>query len=152
MTRDELLARLKGYEWTDFECKKAQRDVPNDAYKTVSAFANTEGGWLLFGVSDKEGVLTVSGVDPDAFDRVQNDFLSTLRAGDKFNHVITVDPHVYDLDGKRILAFYVPESPRHQKPVYLKGNPRDSFIRRAAGEFTGYGASHRVPQPLSTAC
>lgn len=25
-------------------------------------------------------------------------------------------------------------------------------IRRAAGEFTGYGASHRVPQPLSTAC
>ena len=134
MTRDELLARLKGYEWTDFECKKAQRDVPNDAYKTVSAFANTEGGWLLFGVSDKEGVLTVSGVDPDAFDRVQNDFLSTLRAGDKFNHVITVDPHVYDLDGKRILAFYVPESPRHQKPVYLKGNPRDSFIRRAAGD------------------
>lgn len=24
--------------------------------------------------------------------------------------------------------------------------------RRAAGEFTGYGASHRIPQPLPTAC
>ena len=44
MTRDELLTRLKGYEWTDFECKKAQRGVPNDAYATVSAFANTVGG------------------------------------------------------------------------------------------------------------
>ena len=45
MTRDELLARLKGYEWSDFECKKAQRGVPNDAYVTVSAFANSAGGW-----------------------------------------------------------------------------------------------------------
>lgn len=134
MTKDELLARLKGYEWIDFECKKAQRGVPDDAYKTVSAFANTEGGWLLFGISDKDGVLTVSGVDPTAFDRVQNDFLSTLRAGDKLNHVLAIDPHVYEIEGKRILAFYIPECPRHQKPIYLKGNPRDSFIRRAAGD------------------
>ena len=27
MTRDELIARLSGYEWSDFECKKAKRDV-----------------------------------------------------------------------------------------------------------------------------
>lgn len=41
MTRDELLARLKGYEWTAFACKKAQWGVPKDAYLTVSAFATT---------------------------------------------------------------------------------------------------------------
>jgi predicted HTH transcriptional regulator len=57
VTRDELVARLKGYEWTDFECKKAQRSVPRDTYSTVSAFANTEGGWLLFGVSEVNGQL-----------------------------------------------------------------------------------------------
>ena len=28
MTRDELIARLQGYEWTDFECKKARNAVP----------------------------------------------------------------------------------------------------------------------------
>jgi ATP-dependent DNA helicase RecG len=134
MTRDELLARLKGYEWTDFECKKAQRGVPKDAYVSVSAFANTEGGWLLFGVFEENGQLKVGGVDPDAFDRVQNDFLSALRGGQKFNQMITVQPHVHELDGKRILAFHIPESPRHQKPVYLKGNPRDSYVRRAASD------------------
>lgn len=132
MTREELLTRLKRYEWTDFECKKAHRDVPKDAYATVSAFANTQGGWLLFGVSENAGELEVTGVDPKAFDRVQNDFLSTLRGGQKLNHIINAEPHVYELDGNRILAFYIPESLRHQKPVYLNSNPRETYLRRAA--------------------
>lgn len=134
MTRDELIARLEGYEWTDFECKKAQREVPKDAYTTVSAFANTQGGWLLFGVSENNGQLEVSGVDPAAFDRVQNAFLTTLRSGQKLNHIISAEPHVYELEGNRILAFFIPEAVRHQKPVYLNGNPRDSYIRRAASD------------------
>lgn len=53
MTKDELIACLKGYEWTDFECKKARADVLKDVYSTVSTFANIKGGWLLFGVSEK---------------------------------------------------------------------------------------------------
>ena len=134
MTKDELITRIKGYEWTDFECKKARASVPREAYVTVSAFANTEGGWLLFGVSENGGELEVTGVDPKAFDRVQNEFLSTLRGGQKCNQIINAQPKVYDLEGKRILAFYVPESPRHQKPVYLNGNPRDTYLRRAASD------------------
>ena len=132
MTKDELISRLKGYEWTEFECKRAQRDVPKDVYSTVSAFANTQGGWLLFGVTEKNGLLEASGVDPDAFDRVQNAFLTTLRAGQKLNQIVNATPYAYDIDGKRILAFYIPELERHRKPVYLNGNPWDSYIRRAA--------------------
>lgn len=132
MTRDELIARLKGYEWADFECKKARSDVPKDAYATVSAFANTQGGWLLFGVSENNGQLEVTGVDPAAFDRIQDAFLTTLRSGQKLNRIICAEPHVYELNGKRILAFFIPESGRYQKPVYLNGNPRESYVRRAA--------------------
>jgi ATP-dependent DNA helicase RecG len=132
MTRDELIARLKGYEWTDFECKKARRDVPKDAYSTVCAFANTAGGWLLFGVSEEKGGLKISGVDRDAFDQVHSAFLTTLRSGQKFNQILYAEPHVHEIDDKRILAFFIPESDRHQKPIYLNGNPRDSYIRRAA--------------------
>lgn len=127
MTRDELIERLQAFEWTDFECKKARSAVSKDAYSTVSAFANTSGGWLLFGVSETDGQLEVTGVDSKAFDRVQNDFLSALRGGQKFNHIISVDPKVYEVDGHRILAFYVPESPRHLKPVYLKNDPRETY-------------------------
>ncbi len=132
MTREELIARLRGYEWSDFECKKARRAAPKDAYSNVSAFANTQGGWLLSGVSEAKGHRVLTGADADAFDRVQDAFLTTLRSGQKINRIIVAEPHVHEIDEKRILAFFIPESGRNQKPVYLNGNPRDSFIRRAA--------------------
>ena len=132
MNQNDLLARLNGIEWNDFECKRAQRGVPEDAYKTVSAFANTAGGWLVFGVSEVNGQLEVTGVEEP--DRVQTDFLSTLRGGQKLNRVIAVTAHRYEIDGKHVFAFHVPESSRSEKPVYLKGDPRQSYLRRGAGD------------------
>jgi len=132
MNQDELLARLNGFEWNDFECKRAQRGVPEDAYKTVSAFANTAGGWLVFGVSERDGELEITGVEEP--DKVQNDFLAALRGGQKLNRVIAVEPWKFEIDGKHIFAFHVPESSRADKPVYLKGDPRQSYIRRGAGD------------------
>ena len=73
MTKDELIARLGKYEWNDVEFKKAQRDVPKNAYETVSAFSNTAGGYLVFGVKDTEGNFEIVGVIE--VDKVQNDFL-----------------------------------------------------------------------------
>ena len=49
MTQDELIELLNAHEWRDVEFKEAQRAVPRDAYETVSAFANTDGGRLVFG-------------------------------------------------------------------------------------------------------
>jgi ATP-dependent DNA helicase RecG len=132
MNQDELLARLNGFEWNDFECKRAQRGVPEDAYRTVSAFANTAGGWLVFGVSERDGQLEVTGVE--APDKVQNDFLAVLRSGQKLNRVVAVDAHRFEIDGKHVFAFHVPEAPRADKPLYLKGDPRQSYIRRGGGD------------------
>ena len=132
MNREELVERLRKYEWSDIEFKQARRGVPQDAYKTVSAFANTAGGWLVFGVSDSSGTLDVVGVVE--VDKVQNDFLSTLRAGNKLNRVIAVEEQAEEMDGKTLLVFHVPESPRGDKPVYLGGDIRESYIRRGAGD------------------
>ena len=52
MTKEELVARLKKPEWSDLECKRSRNGVSEDAYRTVSAFSNTEGGSLVFGVKD----------------------------------------------------------------------------------------------------
>ena len=128
MDQDELIKRLEGYEWKDIEFKKAQRGVPNDAYETVSAFSNTAGGWLVFGVQDDRGRYEIVGVLE--VDKVQNDFLSALRTGDKLNRVIATDDNLLSLDDKTLLVFYIPEARRQEKPVYLKGDIRKSFIRR----------------------
>ena len=131
MTREELLDRLQKYEWSDIEFKQARRGVPQNAYKTVSAFANTAGGWLVFGVREAGGSFEVVGVVE--VDKVQRDFLSTLRAGDKLNRVIAAEADAHEVDGKTLLVFHVPESPRHDKPIYLGRDIHESFIRRGAG-------------------
>lgn len=132
MNRDELIERLSGYEWNDVEFKTCQRGVGDSAYQTVSAFSNTEGGWLIFGVREKDRNYEVVGVIE--VDKVQNDFLSTLRTGDKLNRVIQSTPYLIEEDGKTVLAFYIPEARRQDKPVYLRGDIRLSYIRRAGGD------------------
>ena len=132
MTRSELIDRLSKYEWSDVEFKEARNAAPRSAYETVSAFANTAGGWLVFGVGDRGGSLEIVGVLQ--VDKVQNEFLSTLRSGQKISRAIDVAEDMVETDGKTLLVFHIPESPRSEKPVYLDGDIRRSFIRRGAGD------------------
>jgi len=132
MDQDELIARLNKFEWNDVEFKRAQRGVPDTAYETVSAFANTAGGYLVFGVEDNHGSFEIVGVIE--VDRVQNDFLSCLRSGRKLNRLISVQESAMEHDGKTLLVFFVPEARRKDKPIYLDGDIRKSYIRRGGGD------------------
>ena len=80
MSIDEKTIRetlLKG-ERVTLECKKAQSNVPVDAWKTYSAFANTYGGLILLGVyedlkeKDISKRFTITGVDDAA--KIRKDF------------------------------------------------------------------------------
>ena len=53
MIKEELIAKLNDIEWEDFEVKEARSEVPKSVWGTVSAFSNTAGGWLIFGVGKK---------------------------------------------------------------------------------------------------
>ena len=132
MTREELLDRLQKYEWSDIEFKEAARAAPKSAYRTVSAFANTAGGWLVFGVRDDGGSFEVAGVIE--VDKVQNEFLSTLRSQTKLNRAINAGEDVVEAGGKTLLIFHIPESPRSEKPVCLDGSPSNSFVRRGGSD------------------
>ena len=128
MNREALVDRLKRPEWSDAEFKQARAAVPKSAYEAASAFANTGGGTIVFGVRDRDGEIEVVGVD--RVDKVQNEFLSTIRSGQKLSRSIEVDADAIEVDGKTLLAFFIRESPRGRKPVYLDGNPNRTFIRR----------------------
>ena len=132
MEKAELIERLRGYEWNDVEFKRAQRGIPDSAYETVSAFSNTEGGWLVFGIQDGAGGYEIVGVLE--VDKIQNDFLSVLRSGQKLNRVIVAKERLIEDDGRTLLVFHIPEARRQDKPVYLNGDIRRSFLRRGAGD------------------
>ena len=130
MNRDEFIQLLKRHEWNNIEFKEAKNAVPRNAYETVSAFANTAGGHLVFGAK-KDGICfkVVGVIDVD---KVQNEFISTLRSKEKISLIIDVKEYLCDLEEKDILVFYVPEASRTEKPVYLAG--KKAFIRKGAAD------------------
>ena len=67
-------------------------------------------------------------------DKVQNDFLSVLRSGQKLNRVVAARAGLIDDNGRALLIFHIPEARRQDKPVYLSHDIRRSFVRRGAGD------------------
>lgn len=137
MTQDELVDLLHAHEWRDVEFKEARRAVPKDAYETVAAFANTEGGHLVFGVRETGSGVDGSHVEPVGVldvDKVQGEFLNTLRQPAKISVVVEVKEELHRLGDSDLLVFYVPEVPRSQKPVYLNGDIRRAFVRSGGSD------------------
>ena len=132
MTQDQLIELLRRHEWRDVEFKEARRSVPRDAYETVSAFANTEGGHLVFGVRERGREMEIVGVLD--VDKVQSEFLSTLRQPDKLSVVVDVEEELHRHGDSDLLIFYVPEAHRSQKPVFLNGNVGRSFVRSGGSD------------------
>lgn len=62
MTREELIQKLSSLEWEDFEAKAANSELPKSVWETVSAFSNTNGGWIVLGVKQKGNEFEIEGV------------------------------------------------------------------------------------------
>lgn len=108
MTKEELLERLNDIEWNDFEVKEASGGLPKSMWETVSAFSNTEGGWIIFGVNGGS-VYVVNGVpNPE---QMEQDIITTLHSHTKFNAPISCKAARYKIDDKDILAFEIPFHP-----------------------------------------
>ena len=129
MNKDQLLKRLSGIEWDDFEAKEARVALPDDIAKTISAFSNTAGGYIVFGVKETGGKFVIGGVENP--DKIQSDFISLLR-GEKFNIPLSSKGDIHRIDGKVVLVFHIEEMPRQAKPVYFGGDIRNTFVRLAA--------------------
>lgn len=122
-TKEELIAKIQEIEWDDFEAKTARNELPKNTWDTVSSFSNTSGGWILFGVAQHGKKFDIEGVNNG--EKIELDFNSTLRNG-KFNQVLWAQGKKFIIDGKLVLAFYVPSSPF--KPIWYN-SPKNTFIR-----------------------
>ncbi|MCG8700460.1 MAG: putative DNA binding domain-containing protein [Bacteroidales bacterium] len=128
MTKDEFVNKLEGLEWEDFEVKEAKGGLPKSIWETVSAFSNTNGGWLILGVKQIGNDYEICGVKNA--EKLEQDFLNTLR-GTKFNVFVSTKQHIYKFDNKNVLAFYVPV--HKKKPVYYNSQA-NTFIRRGSAD------------------
>lgn len=87
----EFLASID-HEDEHFEAKASANNIPTNAWETMSAFANTGGGVILFGVSERPDGFEASGVsDPE---RLKRDLQTGLRDRRKISHEVSSNHHI----------------------------------------------------------
>ena len=118
------------------ECKAAASSLPKDFWKTFSAFSNTQGGFILLGVSEDNNEFKITGVK-DA-NKMVDDLFSQARGGQKVSHHSLNDDNVfYDKDiflEKKVIAIYVPRAENNHIPVHLNGNITNAYTRCNTGD------------------
>ena len=118
------------------EAKKALGGLPKSIWETYSAFANTYGGIILLGVEEwpDKSLHTVDLPDPDGlikgfWDMVNNPNKASV------NVLSSKDVFVQEVDGDHIVVIHVPRAERSYKPVYVDGNPLNTYRRNGEGDY-----------------
>ena len=129
-------------EGNRLEVKEAQGGLPHSIWSTYSAFANTNGGFILLGVKElkDKSFLPVGLSKPEQW---VTDFWNTINNSKKVNINILLDKHVRieTVDGKTIIVIEVPRAERGFRPVFLDEKPYSETYRR-----NGEGDYHCTPQ------
>ncbi len=103
--------------------KKQMLEVkrPKSWLKSVSAFANGEGGTLIFGISDDDEIVGLADAEGDA-DKISEEIKS------KLDPVPAVNLEPKEIDGKKLILLHV--YPGQETPYYYIGDKqRLAFVR-----------------------
>lgn len=103
----QLKALIARGERIDVEFKACRDQLPKSVYETVCAFLNRHGGTLLLGVQD-DG--SIQGIAPALLDQVRKDFVTAVNNPQKLTPPTYLSIIDAELDGKKLLHIYVPES------------------------------------------
>ena len=114
-------------EGDNLEFKRASDTLPESMWETYSAFANTSGGIIVLGVEDNGDV---SGVKNSRV--MLKNLTNCLNNPEKVSaNLCLADGAVcaMNLEGREIIAISVPSADANQKPIYCRGNMRNTFVR-----------------------
>ncbi len=118
------------------EAKKALGGLPHSIWETYSAFANTLGGIILLGVEElKDKTLhTVDLPDPE---KMVKEFWDMVNNPNKasVNVLLDRDVKIEEVNGDHIIVISVPRASRFERPVYVEGNPLNTYRRDGEGDY-----------------
>jgi ATP-dependent DNA helicase RecG len=143
-----ILLKGKRYHMIDFnsineyrennrlEAKKALGGLPNSIWETYSAFANTLGGIILLGVAEHADH-SLEMIDLPDSEKLIKDFWDTVNNPKKVSVNLLSNKDVYSVEtnGKHIVVINVPRADRSYRPVYIDGNPLNTYRRNGEGDY-----------------
>ena len=137
MIPERLKEIIQQGEGIDVEFKTSRSQLSDNAFESVCAFLNRQGGHLILGVNDNG---TVQGVDERRVQDITNNIVTNANNPQKLHPPFYLSPEVVDYDGKKIIYFYVPESSQ------VHNTAGKIFDRNEDGDFDITRQSARVTQ------
>ena len=130
MDLETLLDRINLGEDQDIEFKSADGGFPNEVWKTVSAFANTDGGYIVLGVTENRNRFEITGVrNPNV---LLKEFWNNHNNQQKLSFSIcdNSDVQTLKIESHNLVIIKVPRATRTQRPVYINKNPMTGTYKR----------------------
>ena len=129
---DYLETLLSQTECDDIEFKSAAGGFPDNFWDTYSAFANTDGGTIVFGVKEKDGKFFLNGLTDEQIDKYKKDFWTNMnnRSTVSCNLMKESDVSSPQYKGYKFMLFFVPRASNDQRPVFRTTNPYNGTFKR----------------------
>ena len=132
---EELMEKKESVE---IEFKSAAGGFPRSFWETYSSFANTDGGTIVLGVKEKKGEFYIDSLTDELIEKYKKEFWSGVNNKDIVNLNLLSNDDVVDaeLDGHKVILFYIPRATRDQRPIYHTPNPYNgTYKRNHEGDF-----------------
>ena len=128
----KLLKNLKN-ENKEIECKRCKNSLPKDIWPTYSSFANTDGGFILLGVSEfinnGKKSFEVTGVDNPG--KVCDELWTCLENPNKVskNVLRNEDVEIQKIENKNVIIIKIMAVSYKEKPIYINDVINNAYIR-----------------------
>ena len=146
MTELIELMRLIGNDTQQCEVKECKRKISSTITDTLSAFSNGSGGWIILGLSEKNGFTPVEGFDA----RAMQEALS--QACEKMTPVVRPVIVTCPFEGANLVFARIDEMLPRDKPCFTTalGPHGGSFIRTGDGDrrMTSYEVDRLIEKHL----
>lgn len=144
---------LEKSECDELEYKSAAGGFPESFWETYSAFANTEGGIIVFGVAEKDGQFFLDKLSEKQIEKYRKDFWNNVnnKSTISCNLMKSDDLVVGNFNEFPFMVFFIPRAGREQRPVYRTQNPYNgTFKRNYEGDYkcTEKEVQRILPKPF----
>ena len=136
MTKTELLRYMTLGESSDIEFKSAKGGLPKSLWESVSAFANTHGGYIILGVEEISGKFELGSLK-NATTLIKS-FWDLHNSSQKLSSPICKesDVSVIQVGDSQVVTIHITAAHRTMRPVFINGNPYlGTYKRNSDGDY-----------------
>lgn len=105
------------------EFKSAKGGLPKSMWESVSAFANTNGGYIILGVEEEKHKFKLGSLKNSL--SLIKDFWNLHNSSQKLSSPICSedDVSIFTINENEVLVIYIPIANRRERPIFINGNP-----------------------------